>query len=380
MYYDTRCPALAVRVSDTGSKTFLVYKWSDGIPIKRTIGKWPHLTIESARETAAEIAVALNAGNDPLELRKKKREEITLGQLFDFYFDLYAKNRCNTAREIKLDFHRYFGDWLPRRVSTIKKIDVQGRINHLARGGHFHRANRGHDSLRAVFSWGIKQGLFEGQNPCIGISRFKTQSRQRFITPDEFESFMEALRVEKNIKLRDYFYLSLFTGARQANVLSMRWDQIDFSLATWTIPRTKNGESHTVPLTALAIDILQRRHEERGDCPWVFPGYGVKGHLVEPKAAWDRILRVAGIKDLRVHDLRRTLGSYMAMSNQSLQLIGKALGHRSATSTLIYARMTHDPVRNAMEIAQQRMLMVAGLGPKQDDNIVQFRKTKKRKG
>jgi integrase len=68
------------------------------------------------------------------------------------------------------------------------------------------------------------------------------------------------------------------------------------------------------------------------------------------------LLKEAGIQDLRLHDLRRILGSYMAMGNQSLQMIGKVLGHKSPSATQIYSRFAHDPIRAAMEKAQSDML------------------------
>lgn len=92
-------------------------------------------------------------------------------------------------------------------------------------------------------------------------------------------------------------------------------------------------------------------------------------HLVEPKRTWDRLLKQTGITNLRLHDLRRTLGSYMAMNNQSLQIIGKALGHKSTQATQIYARLTYDPVKAAMEQAQAQILSAAGL-VKTPDNVV----------
>lgn len=76
-----------------------------------------------------------------------------------------------------------------------------------------------------------------------------------------------------------------------------------------------------------------------------------------------------------MHDLRRTLGSNMAMSNQSLQIIGKALGHRSAKSTQVYARLAHDPVRQAMQVAQQQMMTAAGL-VESKGKVVPIRKKK----
>ena len=219
------------------------------------------------------------------------------------------------------------------------------------------------DDLRALFSWGIKYGYFSGANPCTGITKFKTRSRERFIRPDEFEKFLETLKNETNIDFRDYVYLSLFTGARQANVLSMRWDQIDFDLNLWYIPITKNKESQTLPLTELAKRLLEDRYERRKSDEWVFPSVSACGHVVEPKAGWRKFLKDAGLKDLRMHDLRRTLGSYMAMNNQSLQIIGKVLGHKSATATQIYSRLSSDPLKQAMEAAQASMAKSSDLLP-----------------
>ena len=138
----------------------------------------------------------------------------------------------------------------------------------------------------------------------------------------------------------------------------MRWNEIDFELGTWRIARTKSGDSQTIPLTGRVLELLKERKEESSS-DWVFPGRGGSGHLVEPKKAWHKLFALSGLQDLRLHDLRRTLGSYMAIGNQSLQVIGKALGQMSSTATQIYARLTHDPVRQALEKAQSDMLNTA---------------------
>ena len=110
----------------------------------------------------------------------------------------------------------------------------------------------------------------------------------------------------------------------------------------------------------MALTILLERDKIRCS-EWVFPGSGRTGHLVEPKRTWHALLRKAEISNLRMHDLRRALGSYMAMGNQSLHMIGKVLGHKSPTATQIYARMAFDPIREAMEKAQNDMLSAAGI-------------------
>ncbi len=318
-----------------------------------------------ARIAAQVIDAALVQGRDPLEQKRKERAELTLGALFDNYLENYAKERCETWQEMARTFKRNFGDWRNKKLSSLKKIDVQTRINKLGGCGQFpHKANRAHDDLRALMEWGLKKGLWSGENPCIGIDRFKTQSRERFISRDELGSFFQALKkvckTEIQLTVRDYILLSLMTGARQSNVLEMKWDQVDFDLGLWRIPKTKHGESHTIPLTQFALELLNARFQEKRS-EWVFPGKKPGSHLVEPKSTWTAVLEEAELKDLRIHDLRRTLGSYMAIGNQSVQIIGKALGHKSMTSTQVYARLANDPVRQGMEKAQVEIFSAAGL-------------------
>ncbi len=169
--------------------------------------------------------------------------------------------------------------------------------------------------------------------------------------------------------MRDYFEISLYTGARKSNVLAMRWEDVDLDLAIWRIPITKNKDSHLVPLTGPAVAILRRRAETK-KTDWVFPGWKKESHLVEPKRVWYKLLDDAGIEDLRMHDLRRTLASYMAITNHSLPIIAKALGHKSAQATQIYSRLTQDPVRNAMDLAITQIHLLAQVDESSSEKVI----------
>jgi integrase len=138
----------------------------------------------------------------------------------------------------------------------------------------------------------------------------------------------------------------------------MRFADLNLAEATWRIPVTKNGQALTVHLTAEALEILRRRQAASGGSPWVFPG-GKKnqaGHLNSPKGAWARICKRAGLENLRMHDLRRTLGSWQAATGASLPVIGKSLGHKSQATTAVYARLNLDPVRASVDTAVAAML------------------------
>ncbi len=364
VYHDTATKGL-VLIAHPGAKTFHIYKMVGGKPIKPKLGNFPDMPVEQARKEAAKMLGEIATGNPVHSKNVSKPTGVPdLGELFDRYIAEYAQHHCTSWEATEKNFRRYFDVWLSTPVSEITRNDVQQQVNALGRDRGHHTANRAYDDLRAVFSWGAKYGYYNGENPCTGVTKFKTRSRERFIRPDEFEEFLAKLREWKNIPFRDYVYLSLFTGARQANVLSMRWDQIDFKLALWHIPITKNKESQTLPLTSLALQVLQDRYDKRDkNNPWVFPSDGRTGHLVEPKTAWKNFAKQAKLTDLRMHDLRRTLGSYMAMNNQSLQIIGKVLGHKSPTATQIYSRLAFDPLKQAMESAQVSMARSAEILP-----------------
>jgi integrase len=207
-----------------------------------------------------------------------------------------------------------------------------------------------------LFNKAVEFGVWDKVNPAKGIKKFRETSRDRFLQPHELPNFFKALAEETNEPIRDYVLLSLLTGARRGNVLSMCWEDIRFETSEWYIPETKNGLPHTVTLTQEAVAILvQRKKQQIEKTPFVFPSTGAKGHLTEPKKGWKRLLEHANIKNLRIHDLRRTLGSWQAREGASLTIIGKSLNHKSPLSTSIYARLDLDPVRFSIEKAVDAM-------------------------
>jgi integrase len=139
----------------------------------------------------------------------------------------------------------------------------------------------------------------------------------------------------------------------------MRWEDLDLEHGLWRIPDTKAGTPVVVPLAAPAVEILLARQEETNESPWVFPSRGKTGHLTEPKSAWKRILERAGLEDVRIHDLRRTLGSWQAITGSTLPIIGKSLGHTQPATTMIYSRLTVTPVRESVDRAASAILAIA---------------------
>jgi integrase len=253
----------------------------------------------------------------------------------------------------------HFGRWQTRRLSDVSREEV-GRVQlAIARQHGRVASNRALTLLRAVFNWGKAAGIFAGDNPAVGLEFYPEQKRERFLSPEELRRVNDALIEEPNEYWRGYFALALLLGTRKNELLAARWECVDLDQQTLRIPQTKAGRSHTLPLPESAAAIL-RSLPSCGTSEWIFPGIGKSGHLVEAKSAWQRCRNRAGVPDCTIHDLRRTLGSWLAGAGFSLPMIGRALNHSNVASTQIYARLDLTSVRAALE--QNSQMMRLGVG------------------
>lgn len=377
-YYDTEIPKLAVTVTAAGTKTFFVIKRVVSKIVWLKLGRYPDMSVDQARLAAIKLLGEIVEGVDPTVARKNLKGEPTLSE---FFTDEYGPRHGINKSSWKDDQQRY-RDFLGKplgglKLSEITRPQIANALDSAARAGKAVSTVRG---IRAIISHTLRKaeewGFIEA-SPARGLKvEGKVVSRDRFLNQAELAQFFDALAQEGEF-FRDFLLLALLTGARRANVCAMNWDEINLLEAQWRIPKTKNGEAQTVMLSPPAVEILQARQGKYGGKGFVFPGPGVTGHLVEPKKALQRVLGRAGIpygrnvpNGVTLHDLRRTLGSWQAISGSSLPIIGGSLGHKSPAATAVYSRLNTQAIRDSVEKADARMLSMAGL--KEGESLVQF--------
>lgn len=356
--YDTATPNLCLMVSRTGAKSFYRSGRVNGVPERIHLGGFPDISVDKARDLATKHAAAIIDGKNPAAERRKTRIEPTIKGLFGFYLEQHAKPHKaeRSWQDDQKQYDRYLAEWSNRRLSSIRKSDVAALHVKVGTDNGHYAANRMLALLHKMFNVAIDGGHMT-TNPAHGVHKFRETPRARFVKPDELPTLLEAIDAEGG-DFADFFRLCLFCGARRGNVQSMRWDEIDAGAAVWTVPgeKAKAHEPIAIPLPTPAMEIIKSRlAARRDDNPWVFPTRSACGHLVEPKTAWSRIIARAKMPGLRVHDLRRTMGSWQAANGASLTIIGKSLGHRNVATTQIYARLDLAPVRQAMEQAATAM-------------------------
>lgn len=227
-----------------------------------------------------------------------------------------------------------------------------------AKGGH--AANLALQQLHSMYVKAEDWELFTGENPAHRIKKFPKHSRERFLQSNEMPWVLKSLADERPT-VETSFLTLLLTGGRRDEARLMQWTHLDLDRALWHKPTTKTGVPHTIPLLA---QLVTRLCQLPRVCEWVFSSTpnsqnGNRAGLWSVTAvehAWVKIRRRVGLGDVRIHDLRRTAASWLAINGENLPVIQRMLNHTSLSSTQVYARLSLAPVARALNDQCERML------------------------
>ncbi len=364
--WDLEVKGLAIRVYPSGKKAWVFAYEVEGRKRLMQLGTYPALTLDMARKAAmkhgGEIATAeaLNAEPvDPLADRDRKKGDRTIAELCEAYLTRHAaQKKTGNEDERRIKAH-ILPAWGNLKIKAVRRSDVAALHHKIGERGPY-EANRVWALISVIFEKAREWGFLpeEYANPARGVQAFKETKRDRWVKPEELPRLAESIDKEPSVYVRSLIWAYLLTGARKSELLKARWEDIDFDRAELRLPDTKAGRVHYIPLSPPAKALFHSVPREQGN-PHIFPGKIAGASLVNIGKSWRRIRKEAGLDDVRLHDLRRTVGSWLATSGASLPLIGKVLGHTQPSTTSIYARLAEDPARKALEEHGERLLEVA---------------------
>ncbi|MEA3277975.1 MAG: tyrosine-type recombinase/integrase [Pseudomonadota bacterium] len=374
--WDDELPGFGCRIYPGGRKAFVLSYRTQGRKRLMTIGTYGAWTVDKARKAArSHLASVETKEADPLEERQKAARGETVRDLCGAYMERHG-NAKKSGADDKRRIGRYIlPAWGNLKAAAIKRADVASLHMKIGKRAPY-EANRVLALLSKMFELARRWGFVpEGHpNPARDIDRFKEQKRDRWITPEELPRLAQAINEEPNQSARFALWLYLLTGARKSELLQARWEDVSFERAELRLPETKAGRPHYIPLSAPTLALLQQIPREEGN-PHILPGKLTGAHLVNIAKPWSRVRKTAGVEDVRLHDLRRTVGSWLAQAGNSLHLIGRVLNHSNQSTTAIYARFAQDQVRDALEQHAARLLGAAGITETAD--VVELKKPKR---
>ena len=361
---DDDVPGFGLRLLRSGQKRFAVrYRTRSGRQRYLTLGTYGTLTVQQARDMARKELAKVLEGGDPLSERRRERIGVrTVNGLLTAWLDEYAKAHRKRWEE---DERRVEGRIRPPLGKLALEDLTPGRL------AVYHRsvgevapveANRCVETIRAAWRWAEQEGRVPDglTDPTRRVKRFRERSRDRWLRREEVARLIEVTDQEEDPFVRAAVRLLLLTALRKNELLTARWEHVDLDRGEIRLPETKSGEAQTRLLPSSAVEILRGLPRYSGN-PHVFPSPVKRGaHRPDFRSQWERIRERAKLKDITLHDLRRTAGSFMAQSGVPLQTIQHVLGHSHPGVSRLYARLASENEREALETLANELSDVHG--------------------
>jgi integrase len=330
------------RQGKDGSTSYRVKVRLKGHPVESA--SFNRLTDAKKWAQATEAAIRENRYFKTSQSRKH-----TLSDAIERYYreviDLSPKKNDVNQRHYLDWWKEKLGDYTLAHVTPALIIEhrnsLVGSTNRYGREIGTNTANKYATALSHLFSTAMNEWEWVEQNPLQKVKKLPIpRGRVRFLSDEERKALLDACKVSTNPQLYLIVVLALSTGARKNEILSLKWDDIDFTRQAIVLHETKNGERRVLPLQGHAHELLKAHAKVRNlHCDYVFPS-AKKCQPVDIRTAWENALETAEIDDFRFHDLRHSAASYLAMNGASLAEIAEVLGHKTLQMVKRYAHLS----------------------------------------
>lgn len=381
--WDDDLSCFGVRIRPGGSKTFIartrIGKGRAARKITITLGKPGAMTADDARRKARAAIADAAAGKAPPKTAKPTGPTTVAGlcQVWIQGAALRSRQRGRLAgqlrdpRNIAVDVGRINAHILPligkvslaelnagtiarfrdavARGDTAKETKSKARGVRRVRGGEG-TASRTLSLLSSILSFGVREGFLQA-NPALGVEKTPDRHMERFLSPDEMRRLGEALdQIEKSgapeagIAIIRMLALS---GARKGEIEQLTWKEVDLNTGFLRLVKSKTG-AKLIPITGPMRAILEKQ-SEHGTVGFVFPSLSADTYFQGTPKLWLRARKLAGLQDVRLHDLRHSAASFGLAGGLGLEVIGKLLGHTDIKTTRRYAHLADGHVRAAAE-------------------------------
>ncbi len=304
-----------------------------------------------ARKTELEI-------EEGTYLEKKEAEKHRVSELIERYISEELANLSQTdrlARHTQLKWwDQEIGNLTLNKVSRERLVECRRKlkteINPKGKLRSGATVNRYIAALSAAFGLAVTEWGWITENPFKRVRREReSDGRTRFLSEDERADLLAACKESASKNLYLITLLALSTAMRQSEILTLKWEHVNFERNTITLFKTKNKEIRVVPLVGVVKTLLTDHGKVRSlKNRYVFQGRH-NTHARFPRKAWETALKRAEITDFTFHDCRHSAASELAMNGATLHEIAAVLGHKTLAMVQRYAHLSEQHTMSVVE-------------------------------
>ncbi|MEP7171960.1 MAG: tyrosine-type recombinase/integrase [Aestuariivirga sp.] len=349
-------------------------------------------TVETARFEARKILGRAANGEDPAHEKQDLKKRLSVSELCDQYLRHgCATKKASTLATDRGRIERHIKPLLGRKkVQDVTRADIKKFLQDVAQGktaadiktGKWGRAivrggkgaaTRTVGLLGGIFAYAADCGMID-TSPVLGVKRFADKRGSRYLSQEELVGLGGALRQAhddgENPSALAIIQLLIFTGARKNEIETLKWSEVNFASGYLKLADSKTGQK-AIPLNAGAMQVLHDQRQIEGN-DHVFPAYRGNAHYEGTPKVWRRVRSMAGLRDVRLHDLRHSFASIAVSGGASLPIIGALLGHAHSSTTQRYAHLSDDPLRAASEAVGREI--ATAFAPVRQSSVIKLRK------
>jgi integrase len=359
--FDTYSRGLMLEVRCSGGKTYyLRYSDTRGRVRQYRLADADEVSLTQARVLLDRARNRLAMGEDPAEQRVVSRQVPTFAEFVEqryLPFARHYKRSCGTDVSL-LNNHLLpkFGRFYLDEITTEHVFEVHRQRK--AAGAAAGSANRLVILLRYVFNLAIKwdtPGV--KKNPAKGVRLLEENNhRERYLSPDEAQRLYDAVCRSDNAMLKYIIPMLILTGARKRELLDAKWEDFDQERRLWRVPLPKSGRARHVPLSDGALTLLASIPRVAG-CVWPFANPNTGKPFVSIYYGWDTARRIAGLPEVRIHDLRHSFASMLINQGRSLYEVQRILGHTQIKTTQRYSHLSNVTLLEAVNVASSEFML-----------------------
>lgn len=351
---DNVVKGLKLVVTRQGKKSWLFRYVINGTKRAMKLGNYPELRLADVRLIAQAKNDLLTIGKDPQHERDVQKAMPTVSEFFTKTYYPHAQKRKRSHTDDLSRFNNHLRDEIGHLpLNQVEATHVMQILDHAKDSDLSHATiNRIRALLSVMYSYAMDLGLVE-KNPVTRVKKYKEVNKiERFLSEQELPRLMQVLNAPAEYGIDNLVVVAivkvlLLTGMRKREVMDMKWADVDLSSGHWKLENNKSGKPRLIRLASESLAEIRKMLPRQSEYVFANPQTGQAFNDI--RKCYDKIMKAAGIPNMRIHDLRHNFASMAVNKGLSLYVVQHLLGHASPQTTQRYAHLNGEVMLDAYQ-------------------------------